>query len=222
MAKNILKDLINMDYESLINLSKKENLGQFKAVLEHMAKASNRRINTLLKSPVGSFSPAYKSLKDAGVTKFDLKMIKNATSKETGQLLHTYSQLQKFLRAKSSRLQGWMKIRNQVKSRLGTTKLFGSEYKSKRQATYWKNREIKFWGLYNKLVDEYGGIISELDSERIQRMLYKVQSMKVKGKTDEFIQGAMEKYIDELYKAKMNNIKFRDEDFEDELKIKFR
>lgn len=222
MAKNILKDLINMPYESLINLSKKENINQFKSVLEHMAKASNRRISTLLKSPVGEFSPAYKSLKDAGIKKFDLKMIRNSTSKETGQLLHVYSQLQQFLKAKSSRLQGWQKIRNQVKNRLGTKKLFGTEYKSKRQTTYWINREKKFWNLYNKLVDEFGGIITELDSERIQKMLYKIQSMKIKGKTDEFIQDAMEQYIDNLYKAKMNNIKFRDEDFEEELRIKFK
>lgn len=222
MAKQILKDLINMDYESLINLSKKENINMFKSVLEHMLKASNRRINTLLKSDVGRFSPALKSLEDAGIKKFDVSFVRNATSKDTGKLLNLFSKSRQFLQAKSSRLQGWNKIRSQVKNRLGAKKLFGTEYKSKRQATYWINREKKFWGLYNKLVDEFGGIITELDSKRIQKMLYKIQSMKIKGKTDEFIQGAMEQYIDNLYQAKQKNIKFRDEDFEEELRIKFR
>lgn len=222
MAKQILKDLINMDYESLINLSKKENINMFKSVLEHMLKASNRRINTLLKSDVGKFSPALKSLRDAGIDKFDTSFVRNATTKDVGKLLNLFSTSRQFLKAKSSRLQGWNKIRNQVKERLGSKKLFSTDYKSKRQAIYWINREKKFWGLYNKLVDEFGGIITELDSKRIQKMLYKIQSMKVKGKTDEFIQGAMEQYIDNLYNAKMNNIRFRDEDFEEELRIKFK
>lgn len=221
MAKQYLKDLINMDYDSLINLAKKENIDQFKSVLTHMAKSANRRIKTLEDNPIGKFSPALKSLKDAGINKFDIKSIKNATTKDTGKLLEQFSNLKQFLKAKTSRLSGWQSVRTKVKKRIGAKKLFQREYKSKRQASYWINRERKFWKLYNKLVDEYGGIISQLDSDKIQKMLYKVQSMKGIGKSDELVQDIMEKYIDKLYQAKQKNLKFSDSDYEDEIRLKY-
>lgn len=219
MAKNVLKDLINMDYESLMNLSKKENLDSFKSVLTHMVKGANRRINTLLKSPTGSFSPAYKALKDTNYKKLGINFIKNATSKDTGQLLHLFSVTQRFLKAKSSTLRGWDAIRGGVKKRLGASKMFSKTYTSKSQAYYWRAKEKKFWKLYNQLVDEYGGIITELDSDRIQKMLYRIQTMKIKGKDDDFIRSTMEEYIDKLYRANQKNQRFMDDDFEDEIRI---
>ena len=76
--------------------------------------------------------------------------------------------------------------------------------------------------MYNRLVDEYGGIITELDSERIQKMLYKIQSIKGTKKDDDLIQSTMEKYIDELYRAKQMGKKLDDDKFEEEFRIQFR
>ena len=217
-----LKDIINMPYESLINLSKKENNEYLKAVVKYMTQSANRRIKSLLNSPIGEYSPAYKKLKDAGITKFDTRWLSKATSKETGKLLEQYSEVKKFLQSKTSTVQGWKSVRSQVAKRTGAKKLFAKEYKSKRSATYWTNKEKKFWKLYNRLVDEYGGIITELDSERIQKMLYKIQSIKGTKKDDDLIQSTMEKYIDELYRAKINGRKLDDDKFEEEFRIQFR
>ena len=239
MAKQYLKDLINMDYETLMNLAKKENIGSFKAILEHMVNSANRRIKTLLNSPIGEFSPAYKKLKDSGVDIFtktityknaktgetETVSLKNATSKQTGKMLEMYSNLKTFLKAKTSTLQGWQKTRSTLQKRLKTRDMFKREYKSKRSATIWINREKKFWRIYNKLVDEFGGIISQLDSERVQKMLYKVQTMKKAKKTDDYIQEVMESYISDLYEAKQSNKKFSDESFitklEEEIRLTY-
>lgn len=214
-----IKDLINMPYESLVNLSKKENNEYFKAVVKYLSQSANRRIKTLLSTPIGEYSPAYKKLKDAGVTKFDTKWLSGATSKDTGKLLEQYSEVKNFLKAKSSTISGWKSIRSSVAKRTGASKIFAKEYKSKRSATYWTNKEKKFWHLYNRLVDEYGGIITELDSTRIQKMLAKIQTYKKASKDDDFIQGVMEKYIDELYRAKLSGKKLDDAEFEEEFKI---
>ena len=229
MAKQYLKDLINMDYETLINLAKKENINQFKSVLTTMINSANRRIRTLKKSPIGEFSPAYKKLKDAGIDVFKKEItykadkikkqksktisLDKATSKDTGKMLEMYSNLKQFLSAKTSKLQGWQKARSEVKKRVGAKQMFQREYKSKRSASYWINKEKKFWRLYNKLVDEFGGVISQLDSDRIQTMLYKIQTMRIKGKTDVMIQQVMEDYITKLNNAKNKNLKVDDADF---------
>ena len=217
-----LKDIINMPYESLVNLSKKENNEYLKAVVKYMTQSANRRIKTLLTTPIGEYSPAYKKLKDAGITKFDVRWLNKATSKETGKLLEQYAEVKKFLQAESSTLQGWKNIRNRVAKRTGAKKLFAKEYKTKRSATYWANKEKKFWKLYNRLVDEYGGIITELDSTRVQKMLARIQSIRKVSKDEDLIQSTMEKYIDELYNAKRNGRKLDDDKFEEDFRIQFR
>ena len=54
-------------------------------------------------------------------------------------------------------------------------------------------------------------------------MLYKRQNFKGirKDKDDAVIQGVMENYIDELYRAKVNGRLFNDYEFEEEYRIKF-
>ena len=218
-----LKDIINMPYESLINLSKKENTEYLKSAVKYLTQSANRRIKTLLSSPVGSFSPAYKKLKDAGMTKFDVRWINKANSKDTGKLLEQYAEVKKFLQAKTSTIAGWQSERNKIAKRIGSTKMFKKEYKSKRSASYWINKEKKFWNLYNRLVDEFGGIITELDSTRVQKMLERIQNFKGirKDKDDAFIQGVMENYIDELYNAKKEGRLFNDYEFEEDYRIRF-
>lgn len=218
MAKK-LKDIINMPYESLIELSKKGNTDYLKSVLKYATQSANRRIKTLLDSPIGSYSPAYKKLNDAGIKSFDTKWISKATSKDTGKMLQQLSNVRNFLKAKTSTIQGWNAVRSQVRKRTGAKRMFAKDYKSKRSASIWQNKEKKFWKLYNRLVDEFGGIISELDSERIQKMLYRIQNMKNVKKSDEMIQEVMEKYIDELYRAKQKGMKFNDNAFEDDIRI---
>ena len=211
-----------MSYESLINLSKKENNEYLKAVVKYMTQSANRRIKSLLNSPIGEYSPAYKKLKDAGKTKFDVRWLSKATSKETGKLLQQYADVKNFLKAESSTISGWKNIRSRVAKRTGATKLFAKDYKSKRSATYWTNKEKKFWKLYGRLVDEFGGVITELDSTRVQKMLARIQSIRKVSKDEDLIQATMEKYIDELYRAKQMGKKLDDDKFEEEFRIQFR
>ena len=218
---NYIKDILNMDYNTIIQLTKKENFDQFKTILERMGKTANRRIKTLKSTEIGQFSPAYQNLKDVGITKFDIKKIEKATSDDTGKLIEEYTILKKFLSAKTSRLSGWNAVRSGIRKRIKSKKLFRQEFKSKRQATYWINREKRFWKLYNKLVDEYGGIISQLDSDKIQKMLNKIQSLRKIGKSDDIVQDAMNTYVEELYKAKQMGYKLNDDAFVDEVKIKY-
>lgn len=218
---NYIKDILNMEYEAFIKLTEKGNFSNFQSVLKRMALTANRRIKKLESSEIGAYSPALKALKKAKIDKFSISEIMNATTKDTGKLIGKFSTMKKFLKAKSSRLGGWQAIRSQIRKRTGASKMFAKEYKTKGQARYWRGKEKKFWQLYNKLVDEYGGIISQLDSDRIQRMLQKIQQMKYKGKTDDMIQETMEKYIDDLYRAKEKGYKISDEDFENEVRLNF-
>lgn len=227
-----LKDIINMPYERLIELTKKENIEYFKSVVKYLSEESNKRINTLLNSPIGKYSPAYKKLKDAGITRFETDWIdkikstsksrKNSKTLPTSRLLEQYSNTKKFLQAKTSKLSGWQDVRAKIKKRTNSKKLFSRDYKSKRSASYWLKKEDQFWKLYNRLVDEYGGVITELNSTRIQKMLARIQKIRNVSKDEDLIQSTMETYIDELYKSKRKHRRLSDDKFEEEFRLQFK
>lgn len=208
---NNVKTLINMDYNQIVELSKTENIESLKSVVTSLANTANRRINTLLKDEIGAYSPAYKILKGSGTSKFNVKQIQNMTST---QLVEEYNTLKRFLKAKTSTLRGWKTVRSAIGKRTGATKLFGSERKSARSAKLWMNREKRFWDLYNKLVDNYGGIISQLNSNQIQEVLSKIQLSRNQAKTDEDISKAITVYVDKLYRDR----NYSEKDFLDALK----
>lgn len=220
MPKNTVNDLINMDYNAFVQLTKKENIENLKSVVTQMTRVANRRINNLNKSEIGKFSPALQSLKSAGIKKFSTKGISSIKSKDVNKLVKQYSTLKSFLSAKTSTISGWNRVRSQIAKRTGATKLFQKEYKSKRSATIWHNREKRFWKLYNQLVDNYGGIITQLDSDRIQQMLMTIQNSKGK-KTDEQISEIMNNYVQQLYEAANKGEILDDGQFEKEFRIKF-
>ena len=220
MPKNTVNDLINMDYNAFVQLTKKENIENLKSVVTQMTRVANRRINNLNKSEIGKFSPALQSLKSAGIKKFSTKGISSIKSKDVNKLVKQYSTLKSFLSAKTSTISGWNRVRSQIAKRTGATKLFQKEYKSQRSATIWHNREKRFWKLYNQLVDNYGGIITQLDSNRIQQMLMTIQNSKGK-KTDEQISEIMNNYVQQLYEAANKGEILDDGQFEKEFRIKF-
>lgn len=220
MPKNIVNDLINMDYNAFVQLTKKENIENLKSVVIQMTRVANRRINNLNKSEIGKFSPALQSLNSAGIKKFSTKGISSIKSKDVNKLVKQYSTLKSFLSAKTSTISGWNRVRSQIAKRTGATKLFQKEYKSKRSATIWHNREKRFWKLYNQLVDNYGGIITQLDSDRIQQMLMTIQNSKGK-KSDEEISEIMNNYVQQLYEAANKGEILDDGQFEKEFRIKF-
>lgn len=211
MPKKTVDSLIDMDYNALVKLSRTENVDMLRSVVKQMTQVANRRINNLMKDEVGKYSPALKPLHDAGIEKFTNKGLSN---RSTNDLMHDYSQLKKFLKAKSSTISGWKEIRSNIAERTGAKKLFQNEFKSQRSAKIWHNREARFWKLYNKLQDNYGGVLTELDSNRIQEVLQKVQTMRNQAKSDEDISMAMTIYIDNLYRDRS----FNDEAFLDALK----
>ena len=220
---NNVKSLINMDYNQIVELSKTENIESLKSVVTSLANTANRRINTLLKDEIGVYSPAYKILKDSGTDKFNVKRIQNMTST---QLVEEYNTLRRFLKAKTSTLRGWKAVRNAIGKRTGATKLFGAERKSARSAKLWMNREKRFWDLYNKLVDNYGGIISQLNSNQIQEVLSKIQLSRNQAKTDEDISKAITVYVDKLYRDRNYSEKafldaLKTEDYMEEVRIAY-
>lgn len=219
MAK--IEDLINMDYNVFVNLTRKENIDELKKIIKQMANVANKRIWNLTKNPIGKYSPAYQSLKESGKTKFSVKGITAATSQDTNKLVHEYQQLKKFLSAKTSTISGWNSVRREVAKRTGSSKLFNVDYKSDRSAKIWINREKKFWKLYNRLVDNYGGIITQLDSDRIQKMLAKVERTRSLSKDDNLVADIMNKYIEKLYESSESGEMFDDREFAKEFKIKF-
>ena len=220
---NNVKSLINMDYNQIVELSKTENIESLKSVVTSLANTANRRINTLLKDEIGVYSPAYKILKDSGTDKFNVKQVQNMTST---QLVEEYNTLKRFLKAKTSTLRGWKAVRNAIGKRTGATKLFGAERKSARSAKLWMNREKRFWDLYNKLVDNYGGIISQLNSNQIQEVLSKIQLSRNQAKTDEDISKAITVYVDKLYRDRNYSEKsfldaLKTEDYMEEVRIAY-
>lgn len=196
MPNNINK-ILKMDYNAIVALTRKENIESLRSVVQAMSNTANRRIRTLEKDLIGQYSPALKNLHDDGINKFN---VKDLNKLETNDLMKQYGKVKKFLQAQSSTLSGWKKIRTNIGKRTGAKKLFGTERKSARSAKIWQNREKRFWDLYNKLKDNYGAILTQLDSDRIQQMLSKVQTQRNKAKTDEDISMAMVNYIDSLYR----------------------
>ena len=220
---NYVKNLINMDYNTIVELSKRENIGSLKSVVTSMANTANRRINTLLKDPIGEYSPAYKILTESGTNKFSIKKIDEMNST---QLVEEYNTLKRFLKAKTSTLRGWKTVRKAIGTRTGAKKLFATERKSSRSAKLWINREKRFWSLYNKLVDNYGGIISQLNSNQIQEVLSKIQLRRNQAKTDEDISKAITVYVDSIYRdSHFDESKFldaiKDENYMEEVRIAY-
>lgn len=222
--KKYIKDILNMNYNDFIKFTKKENVNQFQTILSEMSREANKRIGELKSSNVGKFSPAYTNLREQGIYKFKpYKRISTTNWKEKrNQLMEEFTTMKKFLESKSSTLSGWNQIRSKIGRRLKTTNMFKSNYTSKRSANKWIKKEENFWKLYNKLVDEYGGIISQLDSKKIQKMLYKIMNNKNFRNSDDDIQSALEDYINQLYMAKQKGYKLKDAEFiENEVRLMY-
>lgn len=209
MANNKINDLLNMDYNVLVELMKAENRPQLEAVVKTMTNASNRRLRELSKSEIGVYSPSYMNVIESGKKRFS----QNISKMSNNELLHQYSETKKFLSAKSSTLKGWNEIRGNIRNRLVTDKatgeidnkalkkmnMFKSSYKSERSAKIWYNREQRFWKLYNRLVNEYGAILTQLDSDRIQEILMEVQLQRNKASSDDDIIQAMNVLVNNIY-----------------------
>ena len=208
MANNKIDALLDMDYNALVELTKIENRDKLISVVKTMTRASNKRLRELSKSEIGKFSPAYMNVQESGKKRFS----ENYSKMKHNDLLHQYAETKRFLSAKSSTLKGWNQIRSNIRTRLTTRKdgevdqkalkkmnLFKNEFKSERSAKLWHNRESRFWKLYNRLVNEYGAILTQLDSDRIQEILANVQLNRNEAKTDDDIIQAMNVLVQNLY-----------------------
>ena len=209
MANNKINNILDMDYNALVELTRKENRSQLISVVKTMTQASNRRLRELSKSEIGQYSPAYMNVIESGKKRFS----ENYAKMGHNELLHQFSETKKFLSSKSSTLKGWNEVRSNIRQRLvpkdingqidkkalSKIKMFKSDYKTKRQAKLWYNREQRFWKLYNRLVNEYGAILTQLDSDRIQEILMTVQLSRNKASTDDDIIQAMNVLVQNLY-----------------------
>ena len=83
-----LKDILSMTYDEIVNLTKKENFGEFKDIVSHMAKVTKNRVSTLEKSNIGKFSPAYKRLDKSA---YNVSKIEKYTPKSSTKLIETYN-----------------------------------------------------------------------------------------------------------------------------------
>lgn len=105
MLKTV-KEILNADISDIRKLNNKE----LKEVTRILSAAGNKRIKRLEKMDAGNNSPAYKSAKTAGA-KFTAK------GKNRAQMMKEYSRAKKFIKAKTSTVSGWKK----VKLKLDTT-----------------------------------------------------------------------------------------------------
>lgn len=228
MAKKTLTDdILNMDYQDFIKIANGQNFDALKSVANRLFITANRRINALKKSDIGDFSPALLQLEKADIKKFNTKELKNMTTKEYNNLISNIYMAKKFLKSKSSTVKGWEKIRNDINKRVGGGRgLFATTFKSERAKKLAITREKKFWGMYNRLIDEYGGILTQLDSYRIQKMLKYIQTMRNQAKTTDDIMIAMRKYISDLYeKGSVNDVSYlkalKDEQTMNEIRLEY-
>lgn len=170
------------------------NRNDLARVVGRLVSASNKRLRNLEKSPLGKFSPIYRSR--MGINRY--KKVGRTygyfttKGKNLNQLRQLYGEARGFLMAKTSTLKGWEEVRNEI------TETLGIDLNTKRKST-------KFWKAYREIYDANNiphkkDTKSKFNSEQIQ-MLLAEQFTKRGGfnqKIDDVL-SRMEEKIDELY-----------------------
>lgn len=187
-----VEDILNMDWDSLNRLSNKE----IKQLTSRLVSASNKRIRRLEQSATGESSFAYQTVKERGRL-FSVK------GKNTNQVKQEFKLAKQFLQYKTSTVTGWNKYRKKMEQRVsGATGGESQEWSGKT----WN----KFWKVYRRFEEEYGGTFKKGDSERIQQMLHEIFSREDKRHSVDYYADILEDKYEEMYEEDIE-----DEDIDD-------
>lgn len=181
-----IEDIMNIPFEMLNKFNRRD----LAKITSRLASTANKRIKRLLNSEYGEVSRALEGIinriKKSGTTSFSVK------GKDINQLRNEFAQVKNFLNLQTSSVVGTKKVINKTLERLGVDRSNWSNAKNKR-----------FFKIYRKLVEEYGGNDEKFkewyDSKNIQRVLS--EKFKWKNKDDDILD-IMRKHLDELYEDK--------------------
>lgn len=194
-----IEDIMGIPFEMLNTLNRRD----LAKITSRLASTANKRIKRLLNSDYGEVSRALESIinrvKKSGTTAFSVK------GKDVNQLRNEFAQVKNFLNLKTSSVVGTKKVINKTLERLGVDRSNWSNAKNKR-----------FFKIYRKLVEEYGGNDEKFkewyDSKNIQRVLS--EKFKWKNKDDDILD-IMRKHLNGLYEDKERTDNELDDDYND-------
>ena len=194
-----IEDIMDIPFEMLNKLNRRD----LAKITSRLASTANKRIKRLLNSEYGEVSRALEGIinrvKKSGTTAFSVK------GKDVNQLRNEFAQVKNFLNLKTSSVVGTKKVINKTLERLGVDRTNWSSARNKR-----------FFKIYRKLVEEYGGNDEKFkewyDSKNIQRVLS--EKFKWKNKDDDILD-IMRKHLDGLYEDKERTDNELDDEYRD-------
>lgn len=193
-----IKDITTMSWDDINKLNTKE----MKQLTSRLVSASNKRIRALEKTKMGKLSYAYQMIEERG-RKFSVK------GKNLSQLKSEFSDATRFLNAKTSTVKGWKKVRTQMEERI-------SDATNKESLNWGTGTWKKYWKVYRKFEEKYGGTFKKGDSDRMQKFITEVFSDSDKRRSADFFQQQVDAKYTEMYEEPDEDIDETDEYEDDE------
>lgn len=176
-----ISDIMNMDWDTLNKLNKED----LKSITSRLVSASNKRVKRLAETPRGKSSFAYQSVEERG-RKFSVRGM------DTNQLKNEFSRAKRFLNMKTSTVKGWKEYRKNVETRTG--------YATEGESYNWSERTwSKYWIVYRKFTENYGGTYKKGDSDRIQQMLTEIMASNDKRRSADTFRRMIEDEYKSMY-----------------------
>lgn len=190
-----INDIMNLSWERLNKLSEKE----LKQVTSRLVSASNKRLRRLEHTTRGKSSFAYQTVKDRG-RDFSVR------GKNINQTKQEFKLAKQFLNYKTSTVKGWKVYRENVEERTG--------YATEGESLNWSERTWKkYWLVYRRFTETYGGTYRRGDSNRIQKMLTEIMESNDKRRKADTFQEMIEDKYKEIIKTKRLTAKNMDDAF---------
>ncbi len=210
-------DVLNLTYNDFITLSEKENIEQLREVTKELVTIARNRAKTLKKHELAKYSPALKNYDNKLSSRTIFKDIKNANP---NKLKHLYASAKRFTNAKTSTVTGFNKVKKELYERLGFNPEEHKDTRGRKRSKsddYYTRKKIsqekRFWKLYDKLLDNFGGTINDLGSERIQSILYETMFDKTQYQKNDDILNKMNEEIERLYSQEVQTYYNGEEEF---------
>lgn len=169
--KNELNKVLSMSYDEIIH-NLYNNSSEMRSATRLLSKEFNKMTREMRKNPIGKLSPAYKHIEKLGIKRLGIAKIGTMNYND---LMKQFWLTRNYLKSSTGSLEGFMSYRENIASRLGgriyhDEKIASSKNKEKALARA-ERLEKKFWKIYDKLVDMYGGVIKEQASNQVQEQL---------------------------------------------------
>jgi len=176
-----IKDIINMDWDSLNKLNTKD----LKQITSRLVSASNKRIRRLEKTQYGTESYAYRSVEKRG------RMF-SVRGKNINQVKQEFKLASNFLNFKTSTVKGWEKTKSKIEKQLSDTT--GGE-----SQTWSENTKSKFWKVYRKTEEMHGGTFGKGESSQLQQQLSLIFNTEDKRHGVDYFADILDRKYEEMY-----------------------